>query len=214
MLNSRGFTILNRTKITKPLYNKSMSKITLNDVRKACISVSQDQKFGTYANIEKYIYNKYKLNKDPGIIALKIAYIDHTNSTNLRMDKSVTIAKLAEKIINIDFDHRVRKGDLTLVDEIANMGERKLLSFASKYCTYHNHNAYNRDDYCIYDSIVRKMLPKLLKNIGAKTTQTKLCDYSTYCNAIDALIEHYNLHELECPRRELDWYIWWNYRDQ
>ncbi len=191
-----------------------MKKITTKAIITARKAVEKDRKYGSYSSIEKIIYKKYKYNKDPAIVALKIAYIDQTNSTNLRMDKNITIAKLAEKIMKIDFDRRIRKGDLTLVDEIASMGDRKLLSFASKYCLYHNHNGYNKDDFSIYDSIVRNTLPGLLKDIGIKKTKTELCDYTEYCNAINSLIEHYGLNSLEHPRRDLDWYIWWNYRRQ
>ena len=189
-----------------------MHKITPRDLHKAQKAINNDKKYGTYASIEKVIYDKYKFNDEPGIVALKIAFVDHTNSTNLRMDKSVTIAKLAEKISTIDFDRRVSEGDLSLVSEIANMGERRLLSFASKYCTYHNYNAYGKDDYCIYDSVVRKMIPGMLKDIGIKRTQEELGDYLVYCEAINSLIEHHNLSRIDRPRRSLDWYIWWNYR--
>ena len=191
-----------------------MGRITTKDLIDARKAVQNDPKFGTYSDIEKVIYKKYKYNKDAGIVALKIAYIDHTNSTNLRMDKNSTIAKLAEQIVNIDFDRRVRKGDINLVDEIANMGDRKLLSFASKYCLFHNYNAYNKDDYSIWDSVVRNALPGLLKDIGVNRKKSELYDYVAYCDAINLLIKHYKLSSLKHPRRDLDTYIWWTYRNK
>ncbi len=189
-----------------------MGKITISDLKKARKAVEKDSKFGDYIATEKNIYAKFKLNNDPALVALKIAYIDHTNSTNLRMNKLLPITMLAKEITKLNFDNRVKKGDLSLVQDIADIGNIKMLSFASKYCTYHNTQAYNRDDYSIYDSVVRSVLPSLLNEIGVNIKKSELSNYYKYCGAIDLLIRHYQLDKIDKPRRNLDWYIWWKYR--
>lgn len=89
---------------------------------------------------------------------MKIAVIDVTNSTHLLQYKSkLSLYDLAKLILEIpDFDKRLEKGDPELVNIIArNIGAVNMFSFASKYCTYHNVEVYGRDDYSIFDGIVK-----------------------------------------------------------
>ena len=68
---------------------------------------------------------------------------------------------LAKVVLDIpNFDDRLATGDTKLVNIIAkNIDAINMISFASKYCTYHNVEVYKRDDYSIFDGIVKKALP-------------------------------------------------------
>ena len=176
---------------------KIYKPITKEAVLAAHKNVVADSKFGSYEDIDKILWNKYGKNDDIAIIALKISFIDQTNSTNFRMNGDFTIAHLASYIANIDFDNRVKRYDSNLVEEIASANKnRRNLSLASKYCTYHNYNG----------------LAHYLKQIDIKIKKYLLDDYANYYEAIDKLIEHYSLGELKAPRRYLDHFIWWNNR--
>ena len=192
---------------------RAYKSITKEAVLAAHKNVVADPKYGSYGDIENTLYSKYGMNDDIAIIAMKLAYIDQTNSTNFRMNGDFTIAHLASYIANIDFDNRVKHYDSNLVEEIASANKnRRNLSLASKYCTYHNHNVYKRDDYAIYDSVVREGLKYYLNQIGINTKRHPLDDYGNYYEAINKLIEHHSLEGLESPRRYLDHFIWWNNR--
>jgi hypothetical protein len=67
------------------------------------------------------------------------------------MIKGEGVEKLAQSIINIpDIDKKLNGGIISLVNEIATKNEeRKLVSFASKYCSFHNPSKYP-----IYDRFV------------------------------------------------------------
>lgn len=132
-------------------------------------------------NAEDNAFNKafknFPLNKDPEIVAMKIALVDMTNSTNLGrilgnkdylqngkhiVRKVFTLSDLIRKIIFIsDFDERVKEGDIALVSELTKWSKERganLMSFFSKYCLYHNYCTYGKDDYSIYDSVLQQNL--------------------------------------------------------
>lgn len=121
------------------------------------------------------------LNTDPATVAMKIALIDMTNSTNLsrllgdkkfsmrgkKIERKVfTLSELIDKIVSTtDFDERVKQGDITLVSELTKWSKdngANMMSFFSKYCLYHNNCIYKRDDYSIFDSVVQKCIGKYL----------------------------------------------------
>lgn len=122
-------------------------------------------------------FKNFPLNKNPEIVAMKIALVDMTNSTNLgrilgnkdyyQGDKHIirevfTLSDLIRKIISIEnFDERVKQGDITLVSELTKWSKDRganLMSFFSKYCLYHNYCTYGKDDYSIYDSVLQQNL--------------------------------------------------------
>ena len=133
-------------------------------------------------------FKNYPKNTDKDIVAMKIALVDTTNSTNLGRllgtkdfkDKSgkmvhkevFTLSDLVDKIVSMkDFDDRVSSGDVSLVTELIKWGNARGLnatSFFSKYCLYHNYISYEHDDYSIFDSVVKENLGRYLTEAEAK----------------------------------------------
>jgi hypothetical protein len=141
----------------------------------------------------------------------KIAVIDVLNNTQTFRSKStVSILKLAKLINNIkDIDERLKVGDVSLVTEIAEIYQgRKLYSFASKYCTIHNQEVYEKDAYAKYDNVVVKNLPRFIKT----TKKSYIKKYDVYMKKIDQVISDNGLHGIPFIRRKIDQYIWWKYR--
>ena len=73
-------------------------------------------------------------------------------------------AKVAARIREIggqNLKERLARGDAALVSEIASseVGGKHNFSFATKFCTYVSRHALQRDCYCIYDEILRSVLP-------------------------------------------------------
>src|SRR5574344_103622 len=151
--------------------------------------------FGTYGPAEEIlddIFNKYPSNSDYNSVLLKATLLNSFYSTNIKyMDN------LVKKICGIiDFDTRVKNGDLNLVKDIEKVdkpndgGTIDYLSFASKYCRRYNPNAFP-----IFDSIVSDLLcfyqNKLNVSYEIKLTKKSLRDYSTYKRTVDFFISKF-----------------------
>lgn len=168
----------------------------------------------SYGNEEKIIHdvlNRFPKNDDINVIAMKIAVIDVTNSTQLsRYKNKISLYEIANVILNIDnFDERVKNGDPELVNIISKSnGKINLFSFASKYCTYHNNEIYEKDDYSIFDSVVRRMLPKY-SNISFSQIEKwrRNHDYKSFNDSITILLDNNNIH-IKFRKRKFDHFLW------
>ena len=174
---------------------------------------------------------KYPLNNDISIVAMKICLIDIINGTNLskNLGKSGGLYKLSKKIVEINFDERVKNGDAKLISELAKWTKqeigRNLFSFITKYCLYHNLYCYDRDDYIIFDSVISSNLHKYISSedyekITGKELKNnsffKIKDnynYDLYLKIIDFIISD-NQITVKKSHRKIDWYIWYKNRKQ
>ena len=122
-------------------------------------------------------------------ILLKVSALNDFYSTNIFDTFSV-----AKHILNLNIDSRLTGGDKTLVNDIAlvNIGPKKrnFYSFASKYCSHHQTEAYP-----IYDSYVDKMLRYYRKvDKFSKFSNSDLKSYPKFIGVIEALREFYNVY--------------------
>lgn len=204
-----------------------MKAITNNELKLIAKDVSDDKKYGPEGEIIDKALKQFPHNKDKSIVAMKISLLDLTNGTNLsrNLGKNGGLNKLAEKITQIDFDERVKNGDIELVEELARWSKQEigknLFSFVSKYCLYHNLHCYNRDDYVIYDSIISKNIHKYITEdeyhdiTGKKLHKNsfeKMKDnfnYKQYKEIIDYILKK-NKITIDKPHRHLDWFIWYS----
>lgn len=102
--------------------------------------------------LDKLFFSDFKYNDNLENILIKCSVLNDFYSTNI-----FKIYVVATHILSLNIDERLRKGDPTLVDDIAKVtisGKSKYFySFASKYCSHHN-----LYEYPIYDSYVEKVL--------------------------------------------------------
>ena len=189
-----------------------MNNIVLRskDLHEAHNDVLSDDKYGKEYQLIEDVLKKYPNNKTIEDVACKIAVIDFTNSTNLRQNK-INLYTLAKIITNINFDAKVAKGDVSLVSDIISKCPVKLYSFASKYCCYHNTFLYNRDDYSIYDSVVKKHLPDYATEKLPASKWRKNFNYETFNQYIGDLLDEYGITAATEPqrRRLFDHYVWY-----
>ena len=192
-----------------------MNNIVLRskDLHEAHNDVLSDDKYGKEYRLIEDVLKKYPNNKTIEDVACKIAVIDFTNSTNLRQNK-INLYTLAKIITNINFDAKVAKGDVSLVSDIISRCPVKLYSFASKYCCYHNTFLYNRDDYSIYDSVVKKHLPEYATEKLPASKWRKNFNYETFNQYIGDLLDEYGITAATEPqrRRLFDHYVWYKNR--
>ena len=119
------------------------------------------------------------------------------------------------RLISIqDFDIRVSQGDPLLVSQLAESnGQINLFSFASKYCTYHNVEIYERDDYSIFDRVVKDALPyyipKLTKSAIEEWRTT--CNYLAFNDCIEELLDQKSI-DIPFRRRKFDHFLWYSNR--
>ena len=192
-----------------------MNNIVLRskDLHEAHNDVLSDDKYGKEYRLIEDVLKKYPNNKTIEDVACKIAVIDFTNSTNLRQNK-INLYTLAKIITNINFDAKVAEGDVSLVSDIISKCPVKLYSFASKYCCYHNTFLYNRDDYSIYDSVVKKHLPEYATEKLPASKWRKNFNYETFNQYIGDLLDEYGITAATEPqrRRLFDHYVWYKNR--
>ena len=194
-----------------------MNNIVLasKDLHEAHNDVLSDDKYGKEYRLIEDVLKKYPNNKTIEDVACKIAVIDFTNSTNLRLYKNkINLYTLAEIITKVDFDARVARGDASLVSDIISKCPVKLYSFASKYCCYHNTFLYNRDDYSIYDSVVKKHLSEYATEKLPASKWRRNFNYETFNQYIGDLLDEYGITAAREPqrRRLFDHYVWYKNR--
>ncbi|MGS4870769.1 hypothetical protein [Streptococcus sp. Z556] len=151
--------------------------------------------------LDKLFFELLPSNEEISDILLKVATSNDFYSTNI-----FSVYPVAEHILSLTIDERLKQGDVTLVNEIQNVTingvTRKFYSFSTKYCSHHNPN-----EYPIYDSYVEKVLKyfrKTDKFFNFKNADLK--DYQKFKNIIIAFREYYGLEEFNL--KEIDQYLW------
>ena len=199
-------------------------EFTEGELEETAQRVNNDPRYGEEAAIISSCFRKFPENKDGDVIALKIALIDMTNSTNLNKHLSkIYLTSLIEKIKACDFDKRVATGDASLIAELAK-NEINLFSFFSKYCLYHNYYVYQNDDFAIFDGVMKNHVGGFVSHyeyrgqvyIGAKIRNCiekmrVTYDYEGYLSLIDTILERNNIN-IKGKRRKFDWFVWYNNR--
>ena len=118
---------------------------------------------------------------------------------------------VAEWILKLNIDERLKRGDLSLVDEIAynvkdanSQISRFYYSFASKYCSYHQ-----PDKYSIYDRYVDLVLWELQKKYHySDFKHDDLKKYDGYMKVLKDFRKYFGFSENEFSKKELDKYLW------
>jgi hypothetical protein len=140
-------------------------------------------------------FNNNKQNVDREIIIIKTILINSLYWTNLKKQ-----IKVAEHILKVQIDVDLEKGSSSAVKKICdeyieNGKKRQILSFASKYCHFHN-----KDQYPIYDKYVIMALKKLY---GWEETRER--DYEAFIEAINSFRKNI---DSEINLEEIDTFLW------
>jgi len=204
-----------RKALSKAKESKVVLPLTEENILKYDKAVYESPNYGKEAKIIHDVLNAYPLNDDLNTVAMKVAVIDVTNSTHISQYKSqVSLYDIAELIVGIDrFDERLKAGDPELVNLIANTGKINMFSFASKYCTYHNYEIYGRDDYSIYDGVVKSVLPHYISGVTShKIDSWRLnYDYKSFNDLIGKLLDENGI-TMPGRRRMVDHFLWYTNR--
>lgn len=200
--------------------NSSIKKkylpITTENIVNVHQQVLKSTSYGANFSMIHNVLKRFPLNTERELIAMKVSLIDLTNSTNIgRHINKISLSELVELISNIrDFDTRIAQGDPELVNQIARCnGKVNFFSFASKYCTYHNMDIYERDDYSIYDSVVQEALPYYIPKLTQATVNNwrKTLNYAAFSDCIGKLLDQNDIH-IPFRRRKFDHFLWYSNR--
>lgn len=140
-------------------------------------------------------------NKNISDILLKVSVLNDFYSTNI-----FKVFPVAKHILSLQIDDRLKRGDVTLVDDIKEVviSGRTLnfYSFATKYCSHHRSL-----DYPIYDSYVDEVLRYYRKHDGfAAFRNDDLKNYTRFKSILEEFRNFYQLGKYSL--KELDKYIW------
>ncbi len=132
-------------------------------------------------------------------ILIKVSTLNDFYSTNI-----FSVFPVAKHILELDIDERLKVGDLSLVNDIADVKEldRTFYSFATKYCSHHNPEVFP-----IYDNYVLRVLVHFKKiDHFSKFTRNDLKNYIRFNEVLDEFAKFYELENYS--KKELDRYLW------
>ena len=195
-------------------------KNLLNDAQKTIKAAAQMEPYAMQEEILQRLVKKYPDHKNKAAVETKVKTLNLYYSTYI-----MATSRMTEHIYSEidDFDARLKRGDRSLVNDIAkvkiNGKEYDFYSFATKYCALHQPKKFP-----IYDDIVGSVLTKLfedgnlppyectrkrnVKNGYSRTGfATKLRDYDFYVAVYDRFMELYGLKD-KLTYREVDNYLW------
>ena len=151
--------------------------------------------------LDKLFFELAPSNTNISDILLKSATLNDFYSTNI-----FSIFPVAKHILSLNIDDRLKEGDETLVDDMKNIvinnKNMKLYSFATKYCSHHNPDAFP-----IYDSFVDKVL-RYFRDIDdfSKFKNKDLKNYKTFKSILRDFQNFYSLQKYSF--KELDKFLW------
>lgn len=197
---------------------KSINKLELTNesIEAGDAEVEATENYGRENDLITRCFQKYPMNTEVEVVAMKIGLIDITNSTNIsRYKRFISVVELAELITSIpNVDERIKKGDPEVVSIIAKAnGKINLFSFASKYCCYHNKNLYGKDDYSILDTVLKDSLPAMFDDVKKSDIQRWVdkYDYKSYNDYITKKLDENGI-TIPFRKRKFDHFVWYKNR--
>jgi len=162
-----------------------------------------------YVNVDGTLFNMAKTlpsNSDFNSVYVKICAVNSADSCQIYNKDIFSIAKRITKIPYID--DRINSGDLSVVKDIADCGNRgKLYSFATKYCCVHNSEKFPKKDYLVVN-LLYKFNKKytFTEKILTKTALNDYLKYEFYVSVINDFKKFFGLDEFSY--KEIDQYLW------
>lgn len=140
---------------------------------------------GGIRNLE--LFKENPTNIDVDVIRMKISAINDRDllANNLCDD-------MINHILNLNIDSRMQKGDLGVVQQIAQLNTRgesySLLHFASVYCNFHR-----PDLFPIYSDQYHDFYKRYIKENNLPLDPEKITSYDVFSKALNDLVERLNL---------------------
>ena len=151
--------------------------------------------------LDKLFFDVCPKNNNIEDILIKCCTLNDFYSTNI-----FSIFPVAKHILKLNIDERLKKGDTSLVNDIASIKikwkELNFYSFATKYCSHHFPL-----DFPIYDNYVEKCL--LYFKEKDKFYDFKKIDLKNYSKFKEILVHFTDFYWLNSYNlKEIDKYLW------
>lgn len=175
--------------------------VNISEAQKFINEFDNDPKLKLHEDTLNMLVKQYPKNNKEEEVLVKVCCVNQFYSTQIK-----AIEKITKHILNVDFDNRIKQGDLSLVESIAdrtqNILGRDSYVFASKYCSFHNPKAF-----AIYDKYVGKMLKHLKKQDKFYAFKANdLRNYEKYLEILKEFKDFYNLQKYSL--KEIDKFLW------
>ncbi|GHT42227.1 hypothetical protein AGMMS49965_13330 [Bacteroidia bacterium] len=153
------------------------------------------------SSLKKLFHETYPNNNEMDDVLIKVCALNDFYGTHILSPFNV-----AKRIVELNIDERLAKGDMVLVNEIAaneiNGKKKNFYSFASKYCSHHK-----PQDYPIYDFFVKEVLLHFLKEDKFYSFKKEdLKNYPVFKEILLQFRKFYHLEEYDL--KKLDKYLW------
>lgn len=198
-----------RRKSKMHLNNEIFSmNISFQNLKKIAALFYNHPRYGIGDRVVEEIFLKYPNNEKLENILTKVTVLNSIYATAVYdiygMSKhiySITNLDYLLKVGDQEAVHRIRRGHNII--NIKNGKERDFYSFSTKYCFFHNNNAFP-----IFDSVLAELLflYNTKYNFFKGFSKKSLHDYSMYKKFIISFKNHFKLNELSC--REFDHAMW------
>jgi hypothetical protein len=186
--------------------NEIVTKPSADDIRQA--SAEFDSENQVLEEALQELFGHYPHNTQPAQVLLKVTALNTLYSTHIpRYSESIpTIFDVVTHIVTLGIDSDLKRGDDGLVSRLAktSVPPKKVrfnYSFATKYCSWHNPNAYP-----IFDGNVYAYLCHLV-NHGCLDSfrQYDLWDYSIFKKVIEGFQKR---NRLEFTFKDIDKFLY------
>ncbi len=158
-----------------------MAKDNILDITNKIYGNLKGWKFARDSITEYFDNNKQNINEKA--VLIKVLLVDALYKTNLK--KPVSVAK--HICFLKELDKKIKEGDLSAVEEVRKWNI-DILSFASKFCHFHNKEAYP-----IYD----KYVCKALKDITKYKDKRDYDDFNKNVHRVKVKLNATNLEEID-----------------
>jgi hypothetical protein len=170
-------------------------KPTADDVRDA-VAAFDDDDTKIIEDALRELFGQYPRNTEPAHVLLKVTTLNTLYSTQIRLynPRYPTLLEVTKHIVDLHIDSYLELGDAEAVNRISKMeispkAIRYNYSFATKYCSWHDQNAYP-----IYDNRVYLYLCHLMKHKCLdRFPQKDWYDYSKFKGMIEGFQKRYGL---------------------
>ena len=152
--------------------------------------------------LKKLFTETHPKNNSIDDIILKVAALNTVYNTYI-----YSVYPVAQHILSLDIDKRLAVGDESLVNELMRVfytdgGKIEHYSFATKYCSFHNSDAFP-----IYDSYVDKILQYYRNQEGFSVFKNSdLKNYPHFKRILSDFRHYFGLEKY--TTKELDQYLW------
>lgn len=153
----------------------------------------------------KMIFTKFD-NLKADEVEIKVRSLNALYHTNLN---ETDVRYMIYNITHCDFDHKIKKGDFSVVDDIRrsitiNGNERSCICFASKYCNWCDHNIYP-----IYDNYVKNLLKDYNKEYRFSQVALERGQMvKNYLRFYNDFISHFKIDRTKYTYKQIDMALW------